>query len=1299
MLGLIMALLSAFAILAISRMPSRFLFAVLLFAVLFGALTFLIFALLQNNVERLVSKPFNLSLRFRFKYSREFYVLLIYAISIFLVLLIPSFSEAQFVNWQSIPAANYIRLLAGLLLSSIFPGYGLLRLIDRKRRFDGLASIVFSFFISVFMMALITFATFAANLPISNIFWLSLILNLVILVGYSFTFVKKNKPAMDQENDLRVSHRIDYLIIACIFLFFVIGWIVYYSSYQLGSTGDMWDHYYTVLHISKGGLFSSSHLSYLNVETWFSLHYIATFELTGFPSLNGWMVYAFINLFYILAFYLMVKGIVGDKYPKIPIIATVIATLFAGFGWIEALSLASTNSWLSALNTGGNYTFNDIIYSFIYGPIPQYFSLAVLFALLYLMTNKGKFSLTNTFLTVVLIVQGLLVHSPEIIFFAIFYFCFLIFCNREDFGRLKKYSLSILLGFFAVFLIGLPFASHFYFNMSSILPILFIVFILSFVVIYIRTRKTINFNLTIPKIIPILFIGAVWVFYFLSFFVWNATLDSHIVGNLGVVGLKPWYIYPISSGISLLLGLLGITYLIIDKNTKLLNAKFLALSLCLFFVAGILLSFVNTYFNIANIASTYWEKRLYSFMIIPLSLFGAFFLTQVSSKLRYSNPAKKLRPVVMNLLVGLLIVVVLVSGVSSNVLALDRTILVSNTPVVIDGVAYMGDPYANFSKAEFQALDFLRTNASADATVLGLSDVSNRFAYVFSGMNHLTSTWFIGNSSFQFIDITNPELALKILYSTNTAYLFATNSDLETMKSNNYFVSHLLKFLPVAFKNSEVTIYQVPKLNPPSSESNLTLAVPVSSFNALANSDNPAPSDSTFYFPIDMLAESGLDYSIRIAEDGSSFDSKYLVLPSDKGWTNEQITQYLEWINKGGKLIVLNGDGLGDFARILSISSNSTDLNFVNNANSSSATFDLGSFTAISLFSSDDQVKIVANYTSENNISMPLAFSKKIGNGEILYLNVDPLFGNLYSTNDTLPINFLKVGNLIGLLSLDVSVFKDVPTDRRWEYLGYDSTWIRDHGVHVQLEGAVNIESNSTFLPSDKINASRLSLENITGTVNGLAINEPISLPNVVISGLFEKGAVHSVLESQNVSIIPTDYGSYSCLLSDTSYSVLMQVPQKGITFSALSIGNGTYKIDLQSGTMTLENISSPLTFFTRAPLVTVNLTPKFSNITASFPDAYVPNYINNVVGGSFNITDTAHFSFDSSSDSVIVLTDFGYSGKPQTGQQPIVMIDWEIPKISWENVLPFPLFLITTAFLLILSIAFIRHRKKNKNY
>ena len=190
-----------------------------------------------------------------------------------------------------------------------------------------------------------------------------------------------------------------------------------------------------------------------------------------------------------------------------------------------------------------------------------------------------------------------------------------------------------------------------------------------------------------------------------------------MTANLVNIGLKPWYIYPVNSGISLLLGLLGLTFLVVWRKSKLENAKFLALAIVGLFLAGIIVSYVN----INIFATDYWEKRFYTFMIIPFSVLGAFFIVEVVPKMTSGRFGKGFRvPAVKYVLIGLLISLIVVSGVSSNILALDRIKLVSQ-----------GDPYAAVSKAELQALDFLRTNASADATVLGLSTVSNRLAYCF----------------------------------------------------------------------------------------------------------------------------------------------------------------------------------------------------------------------------------------------------------------------------------------------------------------------------------------------------------------------------------------------------------------------------------------------------------------------------------------------------------------------------------------------------------------------------------------
>lgn len=1475
-LGFLASLIVAVSISAISRLPSRY-----AFSVLFGILTFFIYLLLIKNwTWQITFKSINLHFKSSFHFSKDFFVLLLYAVSIVLVLLIPSNTEAQFVAWARIPILNYVRLVAGILLSSMLPGYGLLRLIDRKNRFDGLNLVVFSFFTSAFVTTFLSYTLMVLNVPIENTFLVTLIFNLIVLSLCSFAFITNIGKENVTKKEEKTHHNFDYLILACIFCFFIIGWVIYYSSYPLGSTGDMWTHYATYLQLAKGvKIFASPHLAYLGYEAWLPLHYVTVSLLTGFPALNGWMIYAFINFFFILAVYQAVRGIVGVNHPKIPAIATVIATLFAGFGWIEALSLSSSNSWLTALNTAGSMTYNDITYSFLYGPIPEYFSLAALFSLLYLMVRKDKFDVPSAFLTVVLVALGLLVHSPEIIMLPIFYYCYLFFVRREEFGRLRNYSLSILVGLLVVFIVGLPFPSHFYSVMELPIVFLFLTVSLTFVLMHFRAKFSHSF--AFPKRLGIVLVGSVWVLYILSFFAWNSTLNLGVTANLVAIGLKPWYIYPVYSGISLLLGLLGLTCLIVWRQHKLENAKFLALATVALFLTGIILSYVN----INIFATGYWEKRFYTFMILPVSVLGAFFIVEVVPKMTLGRFAKGFRvPALKYAIVGLLISLIVISGVSSNILALDRITLVSQ-----------GDPYAAVSKAELQALDFLRTNASADATVLGLSTVSNHLVSVFSGMNHLNSPyWFTSNPSFQFIDITNPELALKMLYSLNITYLFATKSDLETLQSSGssgYVVNQILKYLPITFQNSEVTIYQVPKLNPPSSDSNLTLVVPSYMLNSLSdpsilaqnlpkqvifnetfssynNGSNGSPTwtptnlqmgatvsngtwtvnngtyngietkyaiasslisnedlsdfslsadfridsgtyagivfrsvnasnyyaalissngkyddiykivngtliliehstgpsignnwtslqldasgnqfslylngelifstsdslftsgkvgvlvdnsmssfdnitieqtpniaktiDCTFNFPIDTLAQSGLEYSIKIADDGSIFDSKYLLLPSDQDWTNEQINSYLNWVENGGHLIVLNGDGLGEFAKILSINSNSDESIIANSAVSKSGTVELGTLPVSSLFSSDEQVKVIANYANENNQSVPLAFSKQVGNGEIIYVNVSPLFENLYLANGTEPNNFQKLGSLLSLLNLNTESFKDTPSDTRWQYMFYDTTWIRNY---AQLQGAVNIESNSTILPYDQFNVHTLELVNATGTINGLPIQESMLLQNVAINNLLEKGAAHSIIESQGIYLIPTDYGSYSCLLSESAFNISMQVPEGGVAFSVITSENETYDINLQSGTLFMQNITttSPSNISVNTALpnditggnktLLLARTPSISvNGTASFPEAYIPNYIKAVNGYSVQINGTINFNFDCSSDNVILLTDFGYSGTFQTGQETtkISMIYWELTAIPWASILTSSLFLI---FCILLAMAVI---------
>ena len=176
-LGFLASLLVAVSVFTISRLPFRY-----AFSVLFSILTFFIYLLLTKNwTWRITFKGFNSRFKSSSCISKDSFVLLLYAVSIALVLLVPSNTGSQFVAWAHIPILNYVRLFAGLLLSSMLPGYGLLRLIDRKKRFNGLNLLVFSFFTSVFVTTFLSYTLMVLNVPIENTFAVTLIFNLIVL--------------------------------------------------------------------------------------------------------------------------------------------------------------------------------------------------------------------------------------------------------------------------------------------------------------------------------------------------------------------------------------------------------------------------------------------------------------------------------------------------------------------------------------------------------------------------------------------------------------------------------------------------------------------------------------------------------------------------------------------------------------------------------------------------------------------------------------------------------------------------------------------------------------------------------------------------------------------------------------------------------------------------------------------------------------------------------------------------------------------------------------------------------------
>ena len=68
---------------------------------------------------------------------------------------------------------------------------------------------------------------------------------------------------------------------------------------------------------------------------------------------------------------------------------------------------------------------------------------------------------------------------------------------------------------------------------------------------------------------------------------------------------------------------------------------------------------------------------------------------------------------------------------------------------------------------------------------------------------------------------TDPSMLLYLLGTSNAKYVYLSTSDFEELNSSNSAFRVLLDYLPVAFQNVNVTIYEVPQITPPSYEQQL----------------------------------------------------------------------------------------------------------------------------------------------------------------------------------------------------------------------------------------------------------------------------------------------------------------------------------------------------------------------------------------------------------------------------------------------------------------------------------------------
>jgi hypothetical protein len=268
------------------------------------------------------------------------------------------------------------------------------------------------------------------------------------------------------------------------------------------------------------------------------------------------------------------------------------------------------------------------------------------------------------------------------------------------------------------------------------------------------------------------------------------------------------------------------------------------------------------------------------------------------------------------------------------------------------------------------------------------------------------------------------------------------------------------------------------------------------------------------YYPLNTLALSKIKYDTYMDGDLSAFSNKYVILPFDKApYQKNEAIKYLEFVNNGGNLIVINSDSKFDgiFSKLLSIKpKNLTKFTSIE-TNNSAKTSEKNSINMSGIarnleISSNNNLTVKSYYMGDGNKSekvAPFVIEKNYGNGKIIFVNAigyfDSIFGRLYSSGN----NSVNIKNPYFATLSKVAPMIGIPDNN--QYVDNKSRPITIYStpkivgdIRISPEQTIIINSSHLLFPDSSIGGKSLALYNISASNVAVSAghSQQISLTN-----------------------------------------------------------------------------------------------------------------------------------------------------------------------------------------------------------
>jgi len=877
--------------------------------------------------------------RFTQQISAELVILVAFASSLIIILLVPAVEGEIFVEWATLELPIVVRLIAAFALNFL-PGYFILAIVGAAE-LGKLARLITSYLLSLFLLSITGFVCAYVSGIVDALFSKAFFSMCVAIIAvYLFSRFLQWKRAHRLENSRMlvspssVSKNILPVLLVFLAVIFMGIWLWQMHSnigFFIGAPGfDSWR-----MHGSAQTFVDYKAFAWLQDPWWFHLYLASFIHISGAPSVNAYMALYPLIILPVLAFYVMASNFLKDK--RMASIATLSYAIFSGPTWLYALYLrdfgpvVSYDDWIKIIyEAGEKFLIQGWYPPFTVSFTHQTLTYAFLWFMIYASWRLDLSRKFNFFLLSITVALSYLIHGIDPIIFAIYLFAFLLLClftqNIEGKKRVRLSALAILVAVGIVGLIDLSLTSQYdyfnsiygswararavtgfaprfvnrwyYFNSPSFYVLAFSsVLILAltygnfvdrklgqlYQVIYKRFTPT-SVKRGLAEIIMWLYGMSLIVFVVLfPYITWAAT-------SLGQV---PWYVYPVVGGIPFFLGVVGIAIVLLKWNeveVKIRNAiVFCALSLVLLFILGQVVSFVNEKFFYTG----FWESRVLAYVHPIMSLLMAYALVTPFNRVRVKAPLG-MKHVARVGIVSLFIALIVSSSVSTTLISGDFAQRV-----------FFG---MSLTKEELEALGYLHYSLPPGAKTAYLSrNTGSDYIQGFAN-DKWTADPYLWLGQFY----RSPSSVISAIRQADTEFLYLNHMRDDQDLKKNLFIQQLIKVLPVEFNNSEVTIYSIPPLQYPSPMAPLRLVSLEEEVGAMYDA-----------YVLWSLALMMSEYSygmISNVSDPVDFDgAESIIVPYDLPPIEKDVEQLLEWVSNGGHLILSNTNLYGMFSKLVGL--------------------------------------------------------------------------------------------------------------------------------------------------------------------------------------------------------------------------------------------------------------------------------------------------------------------------------------------------------------------------------------------